>query len=81
VIDCLSISFVVAILVDGNYGVMQRSVTSPVGVRSCLRPVAAGDSLLPCKLDDSVAQLLSGMKKGRECTLVITSATFIVLHM
>jgi len=43
---------------------------NPVGVQSCLRPVAAVHLLLPCKSDDSVAQLLSGMKKGPEFTVV-----------
>ena len=41
-----------------------------MGVQSCLRPVAAVHLLLPCKSDDSVAQLLSGMKKGPEFTVV-----------
>ena len=39
---------------------------NPVGVQSCLCPVAAGHLLLPCKSDDSVAQLISEMKKGPE---------------
>jgi len=42
----------------------------PVGVQPRLLPVAAGHLLLPCKSDDSVAQLLSGMKKGPEFTVV-----------
>ena len=41
-----------------------------MGVQSCLRPVAAGHLLLPCKSDGSVAQLVSGMKKGPEFTVV-----------
>jgi len=51
----------------------------PVGVESCLHPVASGDLLLPCKSDDSVAQLVSGIKKGPEFTVVnrdLGDATF-----
>jgi len=60
----------------GYFNRRQLRTCRPDSVKSSRRPVAAGDLLLPRKVDDSTVPLLSGMKKGLE-SLVVNNDTLI----